>query len=62
MDGSDSHGHKQVNDRQHKAFQMIRSRLVEHSFFGELSYGYAGFWYFDLFISEAFLMSIVRFH
>lgn len=22
MDGSDSHGHKQVNDRQHKAFQM----------------------------------------
>ena len=21
MDGSDSHGHKQVNDRQHKAFQ-----------------------------------------
>ena len=22
MDGSESHGHKQVNDRQHKAFQM----------------------------------------
>lgn len=22
MDGSDSHGHKQVNDRQHKASQM----------------------------------------
>lgn len=22
MDGSDSHGHKQMNDRQHKAFQI----------------------------------------
>lgn len=25
MDGSDSYGHKQVNDRQHKAFQMSKA-------------------------------------
>lgn len=35
MDGSDSYGHKQVNDRQQKAFQRIRSGLVELSFLGE---------------------------
>ena len=29
MDGSDSHGHKQVNDRQHKAFQMIRNGAMD---------------------------------
>ena len=33
MDGSDSHGHKQVNDRQHKAFQMLRSTCVAHALF-----------------------------
>lgn len=33
MDGSDSHGHKQVNDRQHKAFQMIRSRIGDSLIF-----------------------------
>lgn len=27
MDGSDSYGHKQVNDRYHKAFRTVRAAL-----------------------------------
>lgn len=31
MDGSDSYGHKQVNDRQHKEHQIIMTgSLVDH--------------------------------
>ena len=45
MDGSDSHGHKQVNDRQHKAFQIL-----------EADCGYTRFLQ-----CEAFLLPIVRF-
>lgn len=41
MDGSDSYGHEQVNDRQHKAFQRFRSRLVELSFLMSEVYGYS---------------------
>lgn len=33
MDGSDSYGHIQVNDRQQKAFQNIKTGALEDPFF-----------------------------